>query len=107
MNANSLYIMLPASILGAMRMSAFPTTWRFQHPSPGCLLVDRDVKIQRSVDDGADDLPRSDLFASAAASMVAGIFEFTVSTAARIATLGSVKPSARAGMIAFWTMSRF
>ncbi len=39
--------------------------------------------------------------------MVAGIFEFTVSTAARIATLGSVKPSARAGMIAFWTMSRF
>ncbi len=49
--------------------------------------------------------PRSAILHSAAASSVAGIFEFTVSTAARIATLGCSTPSDRARSIAFWQMS--
>ncbi len=56
MNANSLYIMLPASILGAMRMSAFPATGELHALHPRRLLVHRNVEIQRSVDDRADDL---------------------------------------------------
>ena len=47
--------------------------------------------------------PRSAILQSAAASSVAGIFEFTVSTAARIATFGRSTPNDRARSIAFWT----
>ena len=49
--------------------------------------------------------PRSAILQSAAASSVAGIFEFTVSTAARIATFGRSTPNVRARSIAFWQMS--
>ena len=49
--------------------------------------------------------PRSAILHSAAASSVAGIFEFTVSTAARIATFGRSTPNVRARSIAFWQMS--
>src|SRR5262245_66686584 len=49
--------------------------------------------------------PRSAILHSAAASRVAGILELTVSTAARIATLGVLTPSAIARSIAFWQMS--
>ena len=41
-----------------------------------------------------------------AASIVAGIFDVTVSTAARMATLGLSRPSVTARSIAFWAMSR-
>ena len=37
--------------------------------------------------------------------MVAGIFELTVSTAARIATFGRSTPSEMARSMAFWQMS--
>ena len=49
--------------------------------------------------------PRSAILHSAAASIVAGIFELTVSTAARIATFGRATPSDTARSIAFWQMS--
>ena len=49
--------------------------------------------------------PRSAILQSAAASSVAGILEFTVSTAARIATFGRSTPNDCARSIAFWTMS--
>ena len=49
--------------------------------------------------------PRSAILQSAAASIVAGIFELTVSTAARIATFGVSTPSDIARSIAFWQMS--
>ena len=51
--------------------------------------------------------PRSAILQSAAASMVDGIFEVTVSTADRIATRGVVpKPTCVKRSIAFWMMSR-
>ena len=49
--------------------------------------------------------PRSAILHSAAASIVAGIFELTVSTAARIATFGVFTPSVIARSMAFWQMS--
>ena len=49
--------------------------------------------------------PRSDILHSAAASMVAGILDVTVSTAARIATFGLVRPSETPRSTAFWQMS--
>ena len=49
--------------------------------------------------------PRSAILHKAAASSVLGIFGLTVSTAARIATRGSPRPSPRCRSIAFWTMS--
>jgi hypothetical protein len=49
--------------------------------------------------------PRSAILQSAAASSVAGIFELTVSTAARMATFGRSTPNVRARSIAFWQMS--
>ena len=49
--------------------------------------------------------PRSAILHSAAASIVEGIFELTVSTAERIATFGGSTRSACASSIAFWTMS--
>ena len=49
--------------------------------------------------------PRSAILHSAAASSVAGIFDVTVSTAARIATFGRARPSEMARSIAFWQMS--
>jgi hypothetical protein len=48
--------------------------------------------------------PRSAILHSAAASSVACIFELTVSTAARIATLGLARPSEVARSMAFWQM---
>ena len=49
--------------------------------------------------------PRSAILHRAAASRVAGIFEFTVSTAARIATFGCSTPREMARSMAFWQMS--
>ena len=49
--------------------------------------------------------PRSAILQSAAASMVAGIFDVTVSTAARIATFGAFTPRDSARSMAFWQMS--
>ena len=49
--------------------------------------------------------PRSAILHSAAASMVAGIFEVTVSTAASTATFGCATPSDSARSMAFWQMS--
>ena len=49
--------------------------------------------------------PRSAILHRAAASIVAGILEVTVSTAARIATFGCFTPSEMARSIAFWQMS--
>ena len=48
---------------------------------------------------------RSAILHNAAASRVAGIFEVTVSTAARIATFGRSTPRETARSIAFWQMS--
>ena len=50
--------------------------------------------------------PRSAILQSDAASSVAGMSGFTVSTAARMASFGVASPSARARSIAFWQMSR-
>ena len=49
--------------------------------------------------------PRSAILQSAAASSVAGIFEFTVSTAASMATFGFSRPRETARSIAFWQIS--
>jgi len=49
--------------------------------------------------------PRSAILHRHAASIVAGIFELTVSTAARIATFGVCLPSAIIRSIAFWQIS--
>ena len=49
--------------------------------------------------------PRSAILQSAAASIVAGILELTVSTAARIATFGLSTPRDTARSMAFWQMS--
>lgn len=49
--------------------------------------------------------PRSAILQSAAASIVAGIFEVTVSTAASIATFGRSTPKDAARSTAFWQMS--
>jgi hypothetical protein len=49
--------------------------------------------------------PRSAILHSAAASMVAGIFDVTVSTAARIATFGLSRPREAERSIAFWQIS--
>ena len=49
--------------------------------------------------------PRSLILHSAAASMVAGILEVTVSTAARIAIFGRSTPSETQRLMAFWQMS--
>ena len=48
---------------------------------------------------------RTAILQRAAASIVDGIFEVTVSTAASIATLGLFKPSEIARSMAFWQMS--
>src|SRR4051795_5025523 len=48
---------------------------------------------------------RSAILQRAAASIGAGLFEVTVSTAARIATLGFFRPSEIARSMAFWQMS--
>ena len=50
--------------------------------------------------------PRSAILHSAAASMVEGIFDVTVSTADRIATRGVPRPTWVYRSIAFWMMSR-
>ena len=50
--------------------------------------------------------PRSAILHSAAASIVDGIFDVTVSTAERIATRGVPRPICVNRSIAFWTMSR-
>jgi hypothetical protein len=51
--------------------------------------------------------PRSAILQSAAASIVDGIFEVTVSTADRIATRGDLpNPASTYRSIAFWMMSR-
>jgi hypothetical protein len=57
MNVSSLYIMLPASIFGAMRMSAFPRNRRIHALDLRRLLVHRDVEIQWTVHPASDDLP--------------------------------------------------
>ncbi len=49
--------------------------------------------------------PRSAILQRQAASVVAGIFEVTVSTAARIASFGFATPSDTTRSIAFWQMS--
>ena len=49
--------------------------------------------------------PRSAILQSAAASIVAGILEVTVSTAARMATFGVLTPREIARSMAFWQMS--
>ena len=49
--------------------------------------------------------PRSAILHSAAASMVEGIFEVTVSTADSTATFGRSMPRSRARSMAFWQMS--
>ena len=56
MNVSSLYIMLPASMLGAMRISA-GCDRRLHAFDPRRLLVDGNVEIERTIDDAADDLP--------------------------------------------------
>ena len=55
--------------------------------------ADRVVEGERPVEQPPVIWPRSAILQSAAASSVAGIFEFTVSTAARIATFGRSTPS--------------
>ena len=50
--------------------------------------------------------PRSAILHSAAASMVEGIFDVTVSTADRMATLRRAEADAVKRSIAFWMMSR-
>ena len=50
--------------------------------------------------------PRSAILQSAAASIVEGIFDVTVSTADRIATRGVPRPICVNRSIAFWMMSR-
>ena len=56
MNDSSLYIMLPASMSGAIRMSAWPATGDFDPLDPRRLRVDGDVEIERPIDDAARDL---------------------------------------------------
>ena len=63
----------------------------FPSISAAC-LADRVVEGQWAVEKTAGDLPSFGHLAEAAASIVAGIFEFTVSTAARMATLGFSRP---------------
>ena len=69
------------------------------------LAADRVVERERAVEEAALDLAALGHLAEAAASIVAGIFEVTVSTAARIATFGCSTPSDTARSIAFWQMS--
>ena len=51
--------------------------------------------------------PRSAILHNAAASIVATIFELIVSTAARMATFGLLRPSVTMRSMAFWQMSAF
>jgi len=66
------------------------------------LFTNRVIERQRPIQKTAFDLSAFAILQSAAASSVAGIFEVTVSTAARIATFGFSRPSEMARSIAFW-----
>ena len=97
--------MLPASRSGASRMSGSPAT---SDRMP--LICAASLLIALSKASGPSSsppviCPRSAILQRAAASIVAGIFEVTVSTAARIATFGRSSPSEIARSIAFWQMS--
>ncbi len=85
--------MLPASRSGTSRMSGSPAT---SDPMP--LIRAASALIALSNASGPSRsapviCPRSAILHSAAASSVAGIFDVTVSTAARIATFGRARPS--------------
>ena len=97
--------MLPDSRSGTTRMSARPAT---AERMPLVLAATMDTALSNA--SGPSRMPpliwpRSAILHSDAASMVARIFAVTVSTAARIATLGSGTPRIWARSIAFCTMS--
>lgn len=57
MKESSLYIMLPASISGAIKMSAAPATGEIT-PFGSCRLrIHGDIEVERPIDDSADYLP--------------------------------------------------
>ena len=97
--------MFPASRSGASRMSGSPATSEWM---PLILAASRLIALSNASGPSSRPpliCPRSAILQSAAASIVAGIFEVTVSTAARIATFGRTTPNVRARSIAFWQMS--
>ena len=98
-------IMLPASRSGARRMSGSPAT------SESIFFIfaaSRLIALSNASGPSSRPpviWPRSAILQSAAASIVAGIFVVTVSTAARIATFGRSTPKVRARSMAFWATS--
>ena len=104
---NCLASMLPASMSGTTRMSACPATGETM-----CLVRAASRLMALSKASGPSISPpviwpRSAILHSMAASTVACMSGLTVSTAARMATLGSGTPSTCANSIAFCTMSAF
>src|SRR5262249_23849905 len=98
--------MLPASRSGTSRICARPATSDLM---PLILTASGSTALSKA--SGPSRMPpviwpRSAILHSAAASMVEGIFEVTVSTAERTATRGVPRPTWTHRSIAFWTMSR-
>ena len=97
--------MLPASRSGATRISGSPAT---SERIPFVLAASLLMALSKASGPSRRPpliWPRSAILHKAAASRVAGIFEFTTSTAARMATFGCVRPSVTARSMAFWQMS--
>ena len=97
--------MLPASRSGASRMSGSPATSDSMPFTRAASLL-----IALSKASGPSSMPplicpRSAILHRHAASIVAGILDVTVSTAARIATFGRFTSNEIARSIAFWQMS--
>ncbi len=102
--SSCLATMLPDSRSGTTRMSALPATTDLM---PLVLAATSDTALSKASGPSSRPpliWPRSAILHSAAASIVERIFEVTVSTADRIATLGSGRPRMWASSIAFWMM---
>ena len=98
--------MLPASRSGTTRICARPATSDLMpliRAASGSIALSKASGPSRTP---PVICPRSAILHSAAASMVEGILDVTVSTADRIATRGVPSPTCVNRSIAFWTMSR-
>ena len=97
--------MLPLSRSGTTSTSAWPATGETM---PLVRAAATDTALSKASGPSSTPpviCPRSAILHSAAASSVAGIAVFTVSTAARMATRGSATPMACASVMALRTMS--